>query len=1725
VQPRHFERRHGRAAAEVEARVQDGLITPVKPRWGPKLCASRSVLSALLKDLLARGLGGLRTSIRARVALFFRAKEGGSQCVVVAAREATSALRDLDLSDAAFEAAGCNPRAADIHVASLDLCRGFYQCRARQLARRFGTEFAFAARERGVASCCDEGAAMELPVDGDAALYFVMEVLCRGLRWSLYFCQSIMGAPAPLVAPGHPAFSVHVDGGAVIGFHRDDAQRGLGRYLARLEEMDFVVHDVEPAQTELTLVGLCFLRGALLQLLLAEKYTWLLQQVGCPGVALQRVVGHLVHRFRLMPRGLSALGHCDRFLQRYGRREWGCFSDALDAELRVLKGLVKLVDVDLAAPRAIAVLWGQLDLRFKIEEANLADASGVGDRVAAHAPHLAAEFGSLGLGVAGIAEQAGPPRARPPSLPRRRRAPCRVVEASGAFHSLGDACTDPNRWLNIAKGGWAYHNATHMKEARVALMQLRRAARCSAIHGVRLLGLADNLSAAAIAIGAEIAWHLMRMQSARNCTDCDSRAADRGEVPLLHPLLFGGRAESGLPQRLGFCARKRPPSPAWLVAPPQPLPSSVWPAARGDGAAVSTASPRRRVSLCRRPGIYWTIENPLRSALWDHPLVRPLKLPQSVFVDLDMCEFGAHYRKPTGLLGAPPGLSQLHRCCQGGHYHDFLEGKIYAVPPSSPQTTAASAPRAAARPARAAWRTALAGAYLPGTCRAWAAISAGAAPRGARLGAAEGGNSVGRGQWHAALQPTAGLGAGPLGPRLDPPPADGVRECPLHGRALPADLAKLDEILKAFITELYFDGEAVSAGRAMLAAVAFSLNLGFGGKGAPQRLQEAQLAWRNAVRIEFMHSACARAPAAQGRMAVAARLAVRGGAMIAAGVEEWETYEFDAYEDVDFDSQGIPRPRDDDVDFPVSDWSAEQREEEYSRVGAFPNCSGVRSLACEIICVGPRQAEADFEGVCVRDFPVEKQRGMAGYTSFAQNCKDEAKGRLKEILCRSGGEALYGTLSHSHLAIILRAIDAGAKWEIPADDLTPAQVAMLQPMCEVGTGLPMMPAAAGNDPAAQKLVKEGMLYEVPGPDVMLGEQNCSIMAQAISRPQAFSMRMSELEAMKVFSSEIKNAKADGSDAITYESAMQAAGARLWSPPPDLPFCDFFNFILNLGADGGPHIRELIDIVETYVNSATGMSRLPAFGLVGEVSAQFPRAKVAVIARACRLPPKKASKQTGAPGWRIEPELAWKQRTLEPLLRLMEGVLHARHAALRTEIAKHLDNGASVVVQFLTNVNIQRASAMAVAVKGANPSTAKAREALLQGRKAAYANALPTEKAAALMATFQAQEDWNWFDFATLPPEEMTTAQEKGGGPAAQPAAIASSAITGRPENEQATVKKGERPAMWFLLPVTEWLAQAAARDMGKRVAYMGAVLQVLREKHLVHVEVWAKNPEEPVKTSFYMHPEFAAPGSKTPYDVEETDPAQREWKWAGKDSMHPFWSATKLTAEELGARSVAEAGAGRARFNVELAPKEVNIAICGRAICVRIPVATNAVDLQAGEELIMEYTHVKRKKEAAPTDRWKAAKKDGGLESDAARCRRSVSVPAQTLAPFGSACAAGDAAASMGKSKTARASPQWEPAQLGERFSVWGGRLTEPRALLETEEISTIAGRVKFVDFSVGLPWVVHALGYALRNSNGASVQGRAWKDIADAFKAQARAEGAAAAAGEDDKGETPWTP
>ena len=361
-----------------------------------------------------------------------------------------------------------------------------------------------------------------------------------------------------------------------------------------------------------------------------------------------------------------------------------------------------------------------------------------------------------------------------------------------------------------------------------------------------------------------------------------------------------------------------------------------------------------------------------------------------------------------------------------------------------------------------------------------------------------------------------------------------------------------------------------------------------------------------------------------------------------------------------------------------------------NRGTVFPNEARPRTLACEIICVGFSQAEADFEGVCVKEYSVDEQKNRADYESFVENARKKAKGIVKDVFDRSGGEILYGTLSHSHLAIILRAIAAGAKWELPSEGLSADQLKILKPLCD-SQGLLDMAAVAAKDEVANTIVHQGMLYEVLHPDVMKEPTACSTIAQAINRPTSFAMRMSEVEALKVLSSTINEIQATDHKA-DYQSVMEAAAPRLGHYAADPSFVDFFNFVLNLGADGAPHIKELITFAERFVNSAQRSLSLPAFALVGGLRTEFPRTKVALIMRAYKMGAKKAG--PGGAVWCKEPEAAWKKQSMEPHLRLMEDVLHGHHVTLKAKVAEVLKEKSNAVDLFLINLNIQCASHMA-----------------------------------------------------------------------------------------------------------------------------------------------------------------------------------------------------------------------------------------------------------------------------------------------------------------------------------------------------------------------------------------------------------------------------------------------
>ena len=712
-----------------------------------------------------------------------------------------------------------------------------------------------------------------------------------------------------------------------------------------------------------------------------------------------------------------------------------------------------------------------------------------------------------------------------------------------------------------------------------------------------------------------------------------------------------------------------------------------------------------------------------------------------------------------------------------------------------------------------------------------------------------------------------------------------------------------------------------------------------------------------------------------------------------------------------------------------------------NRSGVFPSSTRVRELACQIIVLGFSQAEADFEGVCVRDYTAEQLKERPGYKSFAQNVAEKAKGCVKELYQHGYGDALFGTLSHTHLAVILRAIAAGAKWEIPKDDLTSDQLKQLEPYTEKGTGLLMMSAVADRDEVAKKLVTEGMLMDVLDARIMHEAPSaCTTIAATLNKPQAFAMRMTELEVLKVLSREIWDLKEHGE--ITYQSVMAAVGTKLgpWVSDPD--FLDFFNFILNLGADGGPHIRGLINFVEERVNSSKRALRLGAFAQVGALRTEFPRVKVALIMRAYRLPPKRA--MVGAPGWCPEPEATWKKPLMEPQLRLMEGVLHTHYVTLRSQIVdllggflegKTTPKNAAAVEALLANISIQTACAMYLVTKEKEQTAKKGREALLQGCQAAYTATLPEDGVTKLMEAVKALPGYDWFDFATLPDgtNAAEAAQAKGDAATAKPTVITFNAATGVPENEQATEAKEEKKGEWLPLPLCEWLTRPPAKTMGKKEAYMGAVVQVLWQKHLdicgvadtckdedfplgimqhttknhikvistaavaarklelwpcvpktckvysdsvhpdkVHVLVWEKDAEELNKSSFYLNPEFALPEGRTASDVERSDPLQRAWTWTGKETMHPFWCVTKMTDEALSLRNLQKDGR-LLRFNLTTKRKEVNMVKCQRVLTVSIPVITNTEDIDEGEELVMQV-QPREKKRPAGKD-WRAGQK------------------------------------------------------------------------------------------------------------------------------------------------------
>ena len=73
--------------------------------------------------------------------------------------------------------------------------------------------------------------------------------------------------------------------------------------------------------------------------------------------------------------------------------------------------------------------------------------------------------------------------------------------------------------------------------------------------------------------------------------------------------------------------------------------------------------------LCYKYGIPLVIENPLTSIAWEVPSMQQfIQRPGVHICDLDFCQFGERWKKPTRLVYFALDLKLLCKTCQGSHH-------------------------------------------------------------------------------------------------------------------------------------------------------------------------------------------------------------------------------------------------------------------------------------------------------------------------------------------------------------------------------------------------------------------------------------------------------------------------------------------------------------------------------------------------------------------------------------------------------------------------------------------------------------------------------------------------------------------------------------------------------------------------------------------------------------------------------------------------------------------------------------------------------------------------------------------------------------------------------------------------------------------------------------------------------------------------------------------------
>jgi hypothetical protein len=695
----------------------------------------------------------------------------------------------------------------------------------------------------------------------------------------------------------------------------------------------------------------------------------------------------------------------------------------------------------------------------------------------------------------------------------------------------------------------------------------------------------------------------------------------------------------------------------------------------------------------------------------------------------------------------------------------------------------------------------------------------------------------------------------------------------------------------------------------------------------------------------------------------------------------------------------------------------------------YPNGNDVRRLGLEILSSYMDHAEANHNGVVVEEVPADVQaapgfkdpvkaavaadysygkatyEGIGHYNYRMCNGSDYLGSCFTEDQARG---VVAGTLSHSHLLLVLLSMAKGGEWKV-----TDADGTFTFPCNR--SGYIDTAAVAARDEMLKRILAEGLDMELLSYKIYIEEPSaCVLISNALNHAQKLALKTTELAALSALSGAVGLSAVAGK--VNFTSVRESLRATLDVMVDEPEFVEMFDFVVRMGADKNSYLPEFLKFTSKCVSSQFRRIRLQTFAVLNKFKAG-PLSKVALCKRSLRSKP-------GAGGMCPTPEPALEKRS-EYEFQHLEDVLLYFHTDCQAAVAAVIPDGERSL--FFANIDVAAADAWvktdATDTRRSTmdyknnlvSATAKYWHQLHVKVKAGGGRKVPQikDKVGNLFPTFQTM-----MDEAEKAAHASAVADTTK---FAEPVLIryneSTSTSSYAPELRASVVAATERTR----LPCTEWLTSKVAITVGLSTAaesvgqvalqtlHRAACVQAALEKekgvasgidvfwdpkekatvvvttspaakgsielmpcipmhklrtestHPARVLVTVREKTQGIdgpKFEFYAHPEWDAPADKTVASsavAEDTATSSavaehRTWAWGGKESMHPHWAVRRLTDDDLRVKLPG------ASFNMVQKTMEFSQVCVGGSdsmtFLIQVPCLTNDVDLATGVELV-----------------------------------------------------------------------------------------------------------------------------------------------------------------------------